>query len=271
MTAGDERTSGPPGVAGGDRRSALRPIGLALSLIECVAEWQPISASDAARRLALPKATVHRILLALEAAGWLERDGGTRPLWSVTMRAIAVGGRAIERKSGLSIAALSAMDALRRATGETVHLGLLDGDRIVLIERIDGMESVNNLLSVGTSWSLHWSSAGKTLLAYLPPDRQQAYLARPLYRRKSTTDLLPPEELVQELKTIREHGYAMTIGVPPASSSSIGTAIFDKRGQPFAGVSINGASDRLDHDRLLALAPRLIETARGISIGLSME
>ena len=88
-----------------------------------------------------PKATVHRLLLALETYGWLERDGGSRPLWSVTMKPIAIGGRAIERKSGLRIAALSIMDALRHATGETVHLGLRDGDSIVLIERIDGTKS----------------------------------------------------------------------------------------------------------------------------------
>ena len=34
-----------------------------------------------------------RLLLALETFGWLERDGGSRPLWSVSMRPIAVGGR----------------------------------------------------------------------------------------------------------------------------------------------------------------------------------
>lgn len=252
-------------------KAPMRPVGLALQLIERVAELQPIGASDIARRVGLPKATVHRLLLALESFGWLERDGGSRPLWTVSMRPIAIGGRAIERKSGLRMAALSIMDALRHATGETVHLGLLDGENVVLIERIDGIKSVNIFLPVGTSWDLSWSSSGKTILAHLPPEQQEAYLRTPRYRRKSETDIIPTAELAEELAQIREQGFAISIGNPPAASSSIGTAIFDKRGFAFAGLSITGAANRLRRDELLALAPPLLEAARRISIGMNMD
>ena len=252
-------------------KAPMRPVGLALQLIERVAELQPIGASDIARRVGLPKATVHRLLLALESFGWLERDGGTRPLWTVSMRPIAIGGRAIERKSGLRMAALSIMDALRHQTGETVHLGLLDGENVVLIERIDGIKSVNIFLPVGTSWDLSWSSSGKTILAHLPPEQQESYLQTPRYRRKSETDIIPAAELAEELAQIREQGFAISIGRPPAASSSIGTAIFDKRGYAFAGLSITGAANRLRRDELLALAPPLLEAARRISIGMNID
>lgn len=254
-----------------DPRGPSRPVGLALRLVERVAEWQPVGASDLARRLALPKATVHRLLLALETFGWLERDGGSRPLWSVSMRPIAVGGRAIEWKSGLRIAALSVMDALRHETGESIHLGLVDGENIVLIERIDGVNSVNIFLPVGTSWDLSWSSSGKSVLAHMPEAELENFLKTPRYRRKSETDIIPAAELRDELALIRERGFAISVGVPPAASSSIGAAIFDKRGKPFAGLSITGASDRLREEQLLALAPQLVAAARRISIGMSMD
>jgi len=254
-----------------DPKGPSRPIGLALRLVERVAEWQPIGASDLARRVGVPKATVHRVLLALEAFGWLERDGGSRPLWSVSMRPIAVGGRAIERKSGLRMAALSVMDALRHETGESVHLGLVDGENIVLIERIDGVNSVNIFLPVGTSWDLSWSSSGKSVLAHLPEAELERFLRTPRFRRKSETDIIPVAELRDELARIRARGFAISVGVPPAASSSIGTAIFDKRGRPFAGLSITGASDRLREEQLLALAPSLAAAARRISIGMSMD
>ena len=253
-----------------DPRGPNRPVGLALLIVERVAEWQPIGASDLARRLTLPKATVHRLLLALEAFGWLEREGGARPLWSVSMRPIAVGGRAIERKSGLRMAALSVMDALRHATGETIHLGLVDGENIALIERIDGVNSVNIFLPVGTSWDLSWSSAGKAVLAHWPDADRERFLRTPRFRRKSETDIIPAADLAEELVQIRARGFAISVGVPPAMSSSIGTAIFDKRGLPFAGLSITGAADRLREEQLLALAPHLVAAARRISIGMSM-
>lgn len=252
-------------------KAPMRPVGLALELIERVAELQPISASDIARRLGVPKATAHRLLLALEHFGWLERDGGSRPLWSVSTRPIAVGGRAIERKSGLRIAALPIMDALRHATGETVHLGLVNGETMLLIERLDGVQSVSVFLPVGTSWDLSWSSAGKSVLAYQSDAQREAFLRTPRFRRRSETEIIPVAELSAELANIRERGFAISVGRPPALSSSIGTAIFDKYGRPFAGLSITGSSSRLREEQLLALAPQLVDAARRISIGMSMD
>lgn len=249
----------------------MRPVGLALTLIERVAELQPIGASDLARRVNLPKATVHRLLLALEAYGWLERDGGARPRWSVTIKPISIGGRAIEQKSGLRMAALSVMDALRHETGETVHLGLLQGDNILLIERIDGIKSVNIFLPTGTSWDLSWSSGGKCILANLPSEQQEAFLATPRYRRKSDTEIVPPDMLRTELALIRERGYAVSVGLPPAASSSVGAPIFDRNGAAFAGLSVTGASTRLREAELMELAPRVVEAARRISIGMTMS
>ncbi len=163
------------------------------------------------------------------------------------------------------------MDALRHETGETVHLGLRQGDNILLIERIDGINSVNIFLPTGTSWDLSWSSGGKCVLANLPAEQRDAFLATLRYRRKSETDIIPPEALRAELALIRERGYALSIGLPPAASSSVGAPIFDKNGCAFAGLSVTGAANRLREPDLLALAPLVVEAARRISIGMTMS
>jgi IclR family transcriptional regulator, acetate operon repressor len=249
--------------------NAMRPIELALQVIERVAELQPIGTSDLARRMELPKATVHRLLLALEKSGWLEREEDSRALWCVSLKPIAVAGRAIERKRGLRMAALPIMDELRRSTDETLHLGLLDGDGMVLMERFDGGRSIHAFLPVGTHWLLHRSSAGKAVLAHLPKARQEAYMQVPRYRRP-TDELLTPEELSAELDLIRERGFAISLGLQPPHSSSVGAAIFDKHGLPFAGLSVTGAADRLKAEQCLALAPLVVAAARRISMGMSM-
>ena len=254
-----------------EAKGPMRPVGLALAIVERVAELQPVGASDLARQMQLPKATVHRLLLALEAYGWLERDGGARPRWSVTVKPIGIGGRAIERASGLRMAALSVMDALRHETGETVHLGLLYGDRMLLIERVDGFRSVGIFLPAGTSWDLTWSSSGRAILANLSEEDRREFLRTPRYRRRSETDVIPVEELAAELALIRQRGFAISVGSPGANSSSIGAAIFDRKGAPFAGLSISGAVDRLREPELVALAPHLVEAARRISMGMALQ
>jgi DNA-binding IclR family transcriptional regulator len=247
----------------------MRPIELALQLIERVAELQPVGTSDLARQMDLPKATVHRLVQALERAGWLEREPDSRALWCVSSKPIAVAGRAIERKRGLRMAALPVMDDLRRETGETLHLGLLVDDGIVLLERFDGNRPMHAFIPVGTQWQLHRSSAGRAVLAHLTAERQQDYLATPRAWRW-TEQPVAPEAFRAELDHIRERGFAYTLGRQAQETSSVGAPIFDKHGVPFAGLSITGAADRLKAEECLALAPRVMDAARRISVGMSL-
>lgn len=246
----------------------MRAVEIALRLIEQIAENQPAGASDLARELNLPKATVHRSLLTLERSGWIERldDGRTR--WMLSLKPLTVGGQAIEARRGLRMAALPVMEALRRATEETVQLSVLDADSIVLIERFDGLRSSRAFIPFGKRWDLHRSSAGKAVLANLPLEARQAYLAKPLLRRRST-ELMDPAELEAELELTRTRGFAMTLGAKPPDTNTVGAAIFDKRGHPFAAISISGPAERLLADDCLRLAPQVMDAAERISIGMS--
>ena len=53
----------------------------AFSVLERVAELQPVGLSELARAADLPKSTVHRCLQTLQEVGWVESSGGTSARW----------------------------------------------------------------------------------------------------------------------------------------------------------------------------------------------
>src|ERR1700731_2307057 len=90
--------------------------------MEEMAAHQPVGVSELARLLDLSKTTVHRSLMTLRDAGWIQPADHGRALWSLSVRALVVGGRAVDSHSGLRSIAVPVMEELRRATEETIHL-----------------------------------------------------------------------------------------------------------------------------------------------------
>ncbi|MEU4227767.1 IclR family transcriptional regulator [Nonomuraea sp. NPDC026600] len=177
----------------------------ALRVLEQVSAHQPAGLSDLTRRLGLPKSTVQRCLLTLAEAGWIRADAAGR--WELTSHAFSVGARAVDA-GNLRTLAMPALNDLQATTGETIHLMVPDGDRMVLIERIDSHHQLRTVYALGSRSPMHASANGKAYLATLPDDQLARYLAQDLVAatRHSLTD---SAGLRHDLRVVRERGYAV--------------------------------------------------------------
>src|SRR5262245_44980454 len=98
----------------------------ALAVLEAVAEQsQPIGLPDLSSRLKLPRQTVHRVLLQLEAAGLLRRDSG-RDRFSIGPRFSALALRALYTRNQ-SAPIRTILQSLVDDIEETCNIGILDG------------------------------------------------------------------------------------------------------------------------------------------------
>nr|WP_245956674.1 helix-turn-helix domain-containing protein [Nonomuraea fuscirosea] len=89
-----------------------------------------LGVTQIARRTSLPRSTVHRLAADLVSCGLLERHGtGIR----LGLRLFELGQR-VPRRRLLRQAALPYMADLREATGQTVHLAVLEGCEVVYLE-----------------------------------------------------------------------------------------------------------------------------------------
>lgn len=244
----------------------MRPVELALRIVELLSSHQPLGVSELSRLADIPKSTAQRSLKALQKAGWVEAADPTQRLWSLTMQAVLASGRAGQRQSGLRNIALPVMEELRRATGETIHLTYRFRRSIVVVERLDGIKPVRHFLAYGAVYALHATASGKSILSQLPQEDLDTYLALPLEAITPRT-VTEVDALRTELAHAREQGFAVTLGGNILDVHAVGSAIRDYSGIPIAAVSISAPAERLSNDLLPEFGALIADAARRISLG----
>ena len=244
-----------------EKQSALEK---ALAVLEAVADQsQSVGLPDLSARLELPRQTVHRILLQLEASGLLQRDL-IRDRFSIGQRFSALALRSLHTRNQ-SAPVRQILKALVDETGETSNIGVLDGLDFLYIERIESAWSLRVHLQVGSRLPAYSTSGGKVMLAHL----DESLRARLL--RSSELKTLTPKthtrltELEVELDQIRERGYA--INDEEFSTGIVGVAVpvSDHDGRIIAALALQGPAPRLNLDRAVSFVPRMAEAARSLS------
>jgi IclR family acetate operon transcriptional repressor len=238
---------------------------VALKVMEEVAAHQPIGVSDLARLLGLSKTTVHRSLLTLAEGGWIETSGDRRALWSLSVRALTVGGRAVDSHRGLRGIAVPVMEDLRRSTEETIHLLVRDRTHVVLIERLDGIKAVRVFNPVGGRASIFRTSAGKAMLARLTAEELAPFLE--ILRGRAELGAADPGVFLAELEIVRARGFALNLGSNQPDVHAVASAILDTA-QPVAAVTVSAPPERLSAEVCERIGPLVVDAARRISVGL---
>lgn len=227
----------------------MESVKTALKVFEAVAGGGELGVSELARRLGEPKSTVQRNLITLHEAGWIRPvDHSGRRGWVMSAKVLSLA-RKLQPVEGLRDLALPIMEALRDATRETIHLTIPDGDRIVLIERLDSPQALRTVRPLGSAAPLHATSNGKAILANLPAAKRQAYLARELKAFTGRT-LTQPSSLELELKKIRGDGYALGDGEIDPEVRAVAAPILLESGEPIAALSISCPATRFGDDKI---------------------
>jgi IclR family transcriptional regulator, acetate operon repressor len=244
----------------------LKVVISALRLLEEIAASQPVGVSTLARSLGMPKSTVQRCLGALQTAGWITTDGSDITRWILTSRAAniatRVGAHVIDRRQ-----ALTTMRELRDATNETVHLSLLEGYRLVVLERLVGNFPLvlNYLYLEIPADSLHATAAGKAILAAMDEHALAAYLSGRTLNALTHSSIIDPDLLRGELTQVRDRGYATSVGELQDDVIAVAAAITGSHGQPLGTLSVGGPASRMTPKRTTGYGQLLITAARKLS------
>lgn len=240
-----------------------------LRVLEELAVRQPVGVGDLARAMELPKSTVQRALGTLHTAGWIKQTGAAPTRWTLTTKALLIGRQATGELD-LRDVAVPVMEELRRTVDETVHLAVAEGERVVLVERLETTQPVRIVLPLGQHLSGHASANGKAILAARSPEAVERHLAQGLTRFTDTT-IDDPAALRAELESVRTRGYAINQGEWRDDVSAVAAPVLGPDGSPVASVSINVPTSRCDRDRLVALGEHVRAAAGKISTALGYE
>ncbi len=235
----------------------------AVALLKAFSDARPeLSLTELAHTVGLNKTTAYRMLTALESERMVLRHPQTGN-YRLGPGMIELGGRAM-RASDLRSAAHAELLALAGQSGETATLEILAGDRVLILDEIQGSHRLTGAQSVGTTWPLHATSTGKAILAALPERTRFIVIQAPLeaFTAKTITN---PAVLAAELQRIRQRGYATALDEIETGYTAVGAAILNVDGEPVAAVSVGGPTGRLTPQRIKDVASLVMQAAARIS------
>lgn len=243
------------------RTDVARSVVFSLRVLELVAATQPVALGDLARALDSPKTTVLRALRALAVAGYVFQETAP-PRWSLTLRCLRLAEAATSALS-LTDAALPVMTELSAVTEETVSLGVLEDDKVVVAAKVDGRKAVRAYTERGATLPIHASSSGKVLLA-LDKDLAETILARPLERFTDST-ITDPGDLRRELDLIRTQGFAVNRGERRTDVLGVAAPIRDSTEKAVAALSIALPRQYAAQDAVDILSQHCVAAADALS------
>ncbi len=206
----------------------------------------PVSLKQLAVETGLHPSTAHRILGAMTASGFVERvEPGT---YQLGIRLLELGNL-VKSRINIRDSAMPLMQRLHREIGESVNLGVRQGDEIVYVERTSsGRSSVRVVHLVGARAPLHVTAVGKLFLLEDGPQKVREYAKRTGLPGFTPTSLTVLAALEKELDRVRRHGVAFDNEEIEQGLRCIAAPIRDDSGDLVAGISVSAPADRHKSD-----------------------
>ena len=221
--------------------------------------------AEMAKALNIPPASAYRLVSVLENRRFVVKnpdDGRYR----LGPEILLLAGTALAGLDLRAVAHPHLQDIFDR-TKETVELSVLEADQLVVIDKVEGEESVHTL-NVGGHRAPFFDSAGLVLLAGLSERRLEAVLPKP-NDPNAPKMIFGPRRLLAVLAQIREQGY-MTDEGPPFNqpqrrSRRIAVPVRDHVGRTQGALSVAVAISRWRPERIPRLTKFLISIALRIN------
>ncbi len=218
-----------------------------MSLLDALAATpDAASLKQLAQVTELHPSTAHRILAAMSAARFVERqDAGT---YRLGIRLLELGG-IVKSRINMREVALPFMQELHEKIGEAINLGSRHDDEIVYLERTSsGRALVRVVYLVGGRAPLHLTSLGKLFLAAESPQQVRDYAKRTGLPGKTPHSLTTLGALEKELDKVRRHGVAYDDEEAEIGLKCVAAPIHDDEGSVVAALSVSAPADRHDPD-----------------------
>ncbi|HEY3047461.1 MAG TPA: IclR family transcriptional regulator [Polaromonas sp.] len=224
--------------------------------------------TEVAGRSGLSRAGARRILLTLEALGYVRSDG---KLFSLTPRILDLGFAYLSSMPIWNLAE-PVMETLVAQVKESCSAAVLDGTDIVYVLRVSTHKIMSISLGVGSRLPAYCTSMGRMLLSALPEAELMDCLAASDLTARTKHTVTDVKELTAKIAQVRRQGWSLVNQELEEGLVSMAAPITNRAGQTVAALNISGQANRTSAKTMQeTMLPQLLTAAQTISRMLNAQ
>lgn len=247
-----------------ERKRTVKSADNLFGVLETVHELDGAGATAVADHLGIAKSTAHDHLSTLVEHEYLIKDDST---YRVGLKCLHFGVQAKNRIE-LADVARPSLEQMADETGEIAWLMVEEYGKGVYLEKAMGDRAVQPYGELGKRVPLQNIASGKAILAHLPDDRVREITETHPPTPRTEKTITDADELLEELATVRERGYALNDGETFEGFRAVGSPIVSN-GTVLGSIAVSGPENRFRGDRFTKEIPEIV-TGAANAIELSL-
>jgi DNA-binding IclR family transcriptional regulator len=236
-----------------------------LEVLDAVAEGAT-TLVELASAIGLTRSTTHRLAATLVERRYLDFSRGDG--YTLGPKLLELG-YITGRRMDLPRVAREHLESLAAATGDTVHLGVLDGARALYLDKIPGNRRVEISSRIGERQPLRSTGLGKALI--LDDDEKQWREYYDHEARLGNGYDVPLEVWLKRMREYAAQGYAFDLEENEDRIRCVASPVRGVAGDIVGAISVSSAAQYMDDLRMRGLSFEVKKAADAISAALGFN
>ncbi|PQJ22994.1 IclR family transcriptional regulator [Tenacibaculum sp. SG-28] len=214
----------------------------AFELLEAFsAENATYGVRELANKTGYNKSTVYRLLNTLNHLNIVHQDSNEK--YQLGSKLFALGNR-VSIYNAIRNITQEPLKQVALEIQETVLLSIVKEDKVFHIDKADSLYGLQINTSIGAYQALHATASGKLLLAFSSETSQQRILKQQTLKKFTKNTIIDLVILTDELKKIKDLGYALDLEELENGLVCIAIPIKNKKNKVIASLSASGPLSR---------------------------
>lgn len=215
-----------------------------LLILEKIAQSEfPLTLEAISTSTGLAKPTAFRLLNTLVTQGFVERDpNGRRFQPSAKLRIMGINILSVDSIRSQRVAV---MKRLVEEIGETCNFNILDGNKVMYLDRVETSAPIRLHIDLGMKVPLHCTASGKLFLSRMTDLQVRRSLGAEPFDRYTDKTIIDYSGLFLELEKIRGDGYAIDDSAYLDGFIGIAVPVVNLKNKTFATITAHGPAPRM--------------------------
>lgn len=226
-----------------------------------------MSVKEIAQASELNKSSLHHHIKTLYELGYLTQDLESRK-YDIGLKLVQLGQAYLQRMD-VRERGHAFLEQLCRDLNQTVHMLLLDGNKVVYVDKIEPQYYPGALRCssfIGMHTEIHSTASGKVLLAQLDETALGKVLKQISLNPTTIHTNTDIDRFKQELEQTRKRGYGLEVQEHSIGLQCVAVPILNHNGECIAAISVSSQVALVDYESLNGhILSKLLDTGQKIS------